>query len=340
MPTYTGTVGPNAAPPGALPQLGATSVRDPLMRVDPTGAPVPTSGTPAVMPGAQLDPNQQYLTAFNASLAKQRQGIDTALAASLGQLGARRDLAAKTIVGGAGDIAKQYANAGQENAVQQQTNAAAATQGPGGAVGGDANAALYQKALATMGTGDKQAEPLLQLAAQANYDSGHAMLDQQRLAGQQQVDQQEAQFAQQQQLMQMQSNLSNPAYDPAHDATLQRNIYLSNHPELQGLAGNDNTPYAATPQAQMDKFAQRYNFPNASALQQTMQDPMYGWAARALAKQPGQKGTDGHGDTLNWQQVLQHVGGNGYIISALLANGAITLAQAKAYASSTAAPPA
>lgn len=320
----------NAPPIGAAP--AAWQARD------------AASAAPQAPPGAELSPNQNYVDAFNSSLARQRQAIDSSLAASLGSMGHRRDLAAQTITKGSADVQQALAN-------QQAFNTKAgqdADQGlvQGAAPGANANDNLYSQVINSAKSTETGAEPLLQLGAQANYDTGAAQLNSSALSARAAVDQQASQFAAQQasfqhdeQMAQLQSKLSNPDYNPANDATLQRQLYLEkNNPEL--LSSGTAAPYSATPQGQADAAAQHANIPGGGqTLQQLMQLPAYGWAERALGKQAGQKGTQGNGPTLAWSQVLGKVGAsaNGnLIINALYANGAITKQQWAAWGKHTA----
>lgn len=300
----------------------------------PLGAPghaVLSGAAPAAAPSPnEINPNQQYLAAFNAALAQQRQAIDNQLAQSLGSLGARRDSAAKVIAGMPKQIAANYDAATNTGA---QEGAIASAAGSPDAVGGNINDPLIASTLAQNKAAGQSIEPLVQLGAQANYDSAVAGLQQQAFAGRQDIAQQQAQFAQQQYLQQAgyAHDAATQAYNPVNDQEIGRAQYLQTHPQLAASLGSSTVPYAQSQQGQLDTFAKSNGFINGQDLAQTMQDPQYGWAQRQFAK----AGTKGERRPI--ADIFKTLGYNNRVISALVANGVITKAMASTYAAGAAA---
>lgn len=347
MPTYTGTAGPpNTAPYQApQPQLDSTvtngpSYPGPRAADDPRNAPPIGSPaadwqarTPAPQNPAVLNPNQSYIDAFNAALARQRGAIDSSLAASLGSMGHRRDLAAQTITKGSADVQQALAN---QNAFNAQAGKNA-DQGliAGAAPGANANSNLYSTVINSARSTERGAEPLLQLGAQANYDTGAAQLQSAALQSKAAIDAQQAQFAASQGQMQQQErySLMEKGYTPgqitaalagkaglpqlstqATDPYYQHALFAAN---IANQTHQSNAEDTRVSKASNGAFATRSEL-DAFA----HQNPMYGWAARGLAKGGGHAGTNGHGQTLDAAGILGQVTSQ-QVIGALYANGLI-----------------
>ena len=308
-----------------------------------------TAANPAQEAAATLNPNQQYVDEFNASLARQRGAIDSALAAALGSMGHRRDLAAQTITKGSADVKQALDN-------QQAFNTTAAANADkgliaGAAPGAGANDNLYSQVINSAKSTETGAEPLLQLGAQANYDSGAAQLQANAIAARSAVDQQAQQFAMQQQQQQWQADqqqqqdrlkLAEAGYSKAQiDHAL---IHGGGLPPAPG--GGSGTPdwytqqqikaalsgqaHAANAEDTRVQKASGNSFATAADLANFAKtNPEYGWAERALGKKPGQPNGK-YGPTLNSDQVVGHVQSE-QVIAALFANGLISSEQAKAW---------
>lgn len=166
---------------------------------------------------APFSPSVDYANQFQASLGAQRKALDNALATSLAQLGSRRDAAAKVIATIPGEVTTNLNAAEQRGAaVQGNADKAVKTGQAGGAVGGNANAGLYQADLKENAGAGRAVEPLLQLGATANYDLGATGLQQQHMAGVDALEQQQRAFdasmAQQQQQEAFATQQNNQAY--------------------------------------------------------------------------------------------------------------------------------
>lgn len=155
-----------------------------------------------------LDPSlTAYLSQFNSSIANSRKSIDTQLAQAMGELGQRRDAAAKVVAGLPGEVNQAYAPA---QAGLQQAGVAgqgALSQDVRGSVG--ALAGPLQSALAQEKGGGNAMQPYLDLANQANYGAGSSALRQQAMVGQQALDSKQQDFVQsllQNQLSRQQAN--------------------------------------------------------------------------------------------------------------------------------------
>lgn len=127
-----------------------------------------------------------YINAFNQNLTASRAAIDKQLAQAMGELGQRRDAAAAVVAQLPADAARAYQ--GSSTGLSQ---AAAAGQGAispdvAGQVG--ALAAPLQAALSQNKAGTASMQPFLNLANMANYQGGTALLNQQAMAGRQQLD--------------------------------------------------------------------------------------------------------------------------------------------------------
>ena len=290
---------------------------------------------PQSPPGTQIDPNLQYVAAFNASLAKQRQSIDSQLAQSLGHLGARRDLAAKQIATMPGQFDKQAA-ASTANQAQEQ---AIANKAAGGAGGGQGNVNMPLQASVIQG--NRQAghaeTPLLQLGAQANYDVGSAGLNQQAMVGQQSIDQQQQQFAlaqlQHSQSVQDQKNQAGDAYNN----WVKQQQYTAAHP----TSSQSTDPYYQ--HKVIDQLFQKPPPPETPAQHSASQtsaargDMAYRWATSMLRgtqpswSQPG-VGTGGRAGNIGsiLTALLQHPGGR-FIINALNEDKLVSDADVKKY---------
>ena len=183
-----------------------------------------------------LQPDTNYVQAFNASIGAQRQAIDNMLASSMSQLGDRRDAAAKVIAAMPGQVAQTYKSAeGQQSAIMNAANAGSKNDQ---AIGAGANAPLIQNELAANEAAGKAATPLVQLGATANYDLGAAGLQQQALAGTQAADQQQAAFDAQQAATQQAEQ-----FQLAHTATP-----LSFAQQIALKEAGVNPSYAVNPQ--------------------------------------------------------------------------------------------
>jgi hypothetical protein len=304
----------------------------------PTPAPLPVPATPPP-PGAAINPNQQYVGAFQASLANQRQSIDSMLAANLQSLGARRDMAAKEIVAGQGQIAKDYATQTQQNKAQEAQAVAmqqkSGFQGQGGA---NANDALIQSGISQQAAGDASAGPLEQLATRANYDAGATTLQGAATTARSALDTQQQQFN----LAQLAASQSQQQAAQAHAWSVQDATTAYNRSQAAAAANGGLSPTQAdalfssnlTTARGADAAVSKATgglFPTTAALQQfAASSPGYGWASRAIMKGGGHPGTQGNGPTYDTSQVLAQVGDR-QVVTALLASGLITNAQATAW---------
>ncbi len=317
----------NSPPVGAPP--AAWQARDP-QSVAPADTPTAAAAT--------LNPNQQYVDAFNASLSKQRGAIDSTLAANLGAMGHRRDLAATTVAAGAKDV--QMAANNQQTVNAQSARGVDANLVPGAAKGANANAGLYQGVINSAKSTDTQVAPMLQLGVQANYDTGAAQLRSAATTAQSALDQKSADFA-----MQQASQQADYAHQAAATQTSERfTLMQAGYSPTQidaALAGKGSLPqlgssadalwyqhanYTAGLQQQ-----QKFNAPDAvlskttggafttqAQLEQFTHDPNYLWAKSAIEKGGGHP-NGANGPTLDQAGVLKNIH-NGNVIAALVAN--------------------
>ncbi len=147
---------------------------------------------PGAPPGTLPNPDQQYVDAFNASIGRQRQAIDNQLAASMHQLGARRDAAAAVIAGMPAQFAAHYKTAGTDAATMAKVMGG--TVGGRQAVGANANDTL---AAATLSGGNAAANstvPILNLGNTANYGAGVDTLNAAHMTAEQNIESQQTQF--------------------------------------------------------------------------------------------------------------------------------------------------
>lgn len=285
---------------------------------------------PPPPPGVQLDPNQQYIDAFNQSLAKQRQAIDSALAANLQSMGHRRDLAAQTIVKGSGDVKQALANQQATN-VQADTNAAAALSKDARPQAG-VNQGMYADVIKSARSTETANEPLLQLGAQANYDTGASQLNTEAMHNRAAVDQQQSQFALQQ-LAHSQAVADQQRQQKSSLAD-QEALWKFEHP---GGAASADPYYAhkafdaqiAQQQSEDKRVAKLSNgsFGSAAELADYVKaTPQFGWVSRAIAKGGGHP-NGANGPTYNWDKALDVAGADQRMVAALYATGVLSAAQ-------------
>jgi hypothetical protein len=234
---------------------------------------------------------QNYIAAFNSSIAQQRSAIDQALWQAMGALGQRRDAAAGASAKLPDQVKAIYADVqGKVNQGNKTATAAAPT-----AVGGDVNDKLIASALGQNQGAGLAAVPLVNAAIEANYTSGQTALNQQHLAGINDLAQQQAQF----QMRAAEMNASRAAQVEdrkaerewqAKQADEEYQRKLDYYDYTKGTSGND--PLAQARAQALDEQALNNGFEGGYAQQHaTEQSPDFKYAMSVL------NGTSGKGSS-------------------------------------------
>lgn len=343
--------GPGAAPPTGAPNLWARMPANQAAANDPnTGVPqynpqtssailgpAPAQAGPPPAGGVGIDGfgpvMSNYLRAFNASIAASRANINTQLAGALGELGQRRDAAAKVVAGLPADIAANTATG--VGALGAAANGAAAGLAPGAAQYSGPSVGQLQGDLVAAGSGATGAAASDQLANMANYQSGETALKQQAFAGNQALDDSQRAYLQQLQLKQLDGI-------QAQQQARQANDTYAAHAAIDDKYRRSDAAYNADQQtrATNDQAAKAAGLDNAAELDQLQSSPAYRFAIDAMTTglyrptQGAQKGgilsqNDGPLKQVKMSGAdvaKMYAGSNPKLVYALLAGGHLSLA--------------